>query len=64
LVEGSATIRDAGDTLSVIGYWVVPIGALAFAALFSSWFPDYFRRSKGISARPQDARPSPPVNEA
>lgn len=63
LVEGSATIRDAGDTLSVIGYWVVPIGALAFAALFSSWFPDYFRRNKATAARPQDAPPSLPVHE-
>jgi hypothetical protein len=52
LVEGSATIRDGGDTLSVIGYWIVPIAALAFAALFSSWFPDWFRRNKVTAAQP------------
>lgn len=47
---------------SVIGYWIVPIAVLAFAALFSSWFPEWFRPNKSTAAQPQDAPPSLPVN--
>jgi hypothetical protein len=33
LVEGEATIREGGSTLSIIGYWVVPYLAFGGAAL-------------------------------
>jgi len=46
LVEGSASIKDAGDTTSVIGYWIIPIGSLAAAILFTKWYPDFYARQK------------------
>lgn len=35
VVEGDATIHDGGRLLSVLGYWIVPYGALAVAGLVS-----------------------------
>lgn len=32
LVEGDATIKEGGSTLSIVGYWVVPFVALGIAA--------------------------------
>lgn len=40
--EGSATIHEGGDTLSIVGYWIVPFTALGLAAIFSAKFPDWF----------------------
>jgi dienelactone hydrolase len=41
-VEGDATIHEGGDTLSIVGYWVIPFTALGLAAIFSAKFPDWF----------------------
>jgi hypothetical protein len=41
-IEGEATLREGGSTLSVLGYWVVPFTALGLAGLFSARFPDRF----------------------
>src|SRR3954451_13379614 len=40
-IEGDATIHEGGDTLSIVGYWVVPFTALGLAAIFSAKFPDW-----------------------
>ncbi len=41
-IEGDATIHEGGDTLSIVGYWVIPFTALGLAAIFSAKFPDWF----------------------
>jgi hypothetical protein len=42
IVDGSATIRDAGDALSIVCYWVLPFAALGLALVFTMKFPDWF----------------------
>jgi dienelactone hydrolase len=59
IVEGDATIREGGSTLSIIGYWVVPFSALGLAALFSAKFPDWFVARLGASAAPVPAPAAP-----
>jgi dienelactone hydrolase len=42
IVEGDATMREGGSTLSIVGYWVVPFTVLGLAGIFSARFPDWF----------------------
>lgn len=42
LVDGAATLRDAGDTLSVVCYWVLPFVLLGLAGAVSAAFPPWF----------------------
>lgn len=44
IVDGSATMRDQDDALSVVFYWVVPFVVLAGAVLFTKWYPDEVRK--------------------
>jgi hypothetical protein len=52
---GRATIHDAGSTLSIVCYWVIPFTLLGLAAVESRFLPDRMRagaRRKGaLSAR-------------
>lgn len=59
IVEGDATIREGGSTLSIIGYWVVPFSALGLAAAFSGRFPDWFVARIGGPAAPAPAKAAP-----
>jgi hypothetical protein len=53
VLDGSATIRDAGDTLSVVCYWVVPFVLLGLAGAVSAGFPPWFERAGAkLDARP------------
>lgn len=63
LVQGEATIRDGGSTLSIVGYWVIPFLALGLAAVFTGKFPDWFVGR--LQAPPPETRetsvpPAPP----
>lgn len=52
IIDGDATIKDDGDALSIICYWVAPFTLLGIAGLVSSVFPNWFEsRSEEISAR-------------
>ena len=52
LVDGDATIKDDGDALSIICYWVAPFTLLGIAGVVSSVFPNWFEtRSEEVSAR-------------
>ncbi|WP_207842270.1 acyl-CoA thioesterase/bile acid-CoA:amino acid N-acyltransferase family protein [Williamsia soli] len=52
IVDGDATIKDDGDALSIVCYWVAPFTLLGLAGLVSSVFPNWFdARSKEVSAR-------------
>jgi len=43
IVDGDATMLDQNDSLSIVCYWVIPIGAIAAAALFTAWYPQQVR---------------------
>jgi len=45
IVDGAATIRDAGDALSIVCYWVVPFALFGLAGAVSAAFPGWFDRS-------------------
>jgi dienelactone hydrolase len=56
LVDGDATIKDDGDALSIICYWVAPFTLLGIAGAVSSVFPNWFEnRSSEVSARDEAA---------
>ncbi|MCC5951975.1 MAG: acyl-CoA thioesterase/BAAT N-terminal domain-containing protein [Acidimicrobiia bacterium] len=42
IVQGDATFRDGGSTLSIVCYWVIPFTVLGMAGLVSSKLPDLF----------------------
>ncbi|RZL79890.1 MAG: acyl-CoA thioesterase [Rhodococcus sp. (in: high G+C Gram-positive bacteria)] len=44
IVDGDATMRDAGDTLSVACYWVLPFTLMGVAGLVSAVFPGWFEK--------------------
>ncbi|MGJ5668152.1 acyl-CoA thioester hydrolase/BAAT C-terminal domain-containing protein [Rhodococcus aetherivorans] len=56
IVDGSATVRDETDALSVVGYWVVPFVVLGAAGLVSALFPKWFDTKSALAAT---ANPSP-----
>ncbi|MFE3441580.1 acyl-CoA thioester hydrolase/BAAT C-terminal domain-containing protein [Nocardia sp. NPDC059180] len=57
LVDGDATIRDTGHTLSVLCYWVVPYTAMGAAGVVSALFPTWFaRRSDLVAAHTEERR--------
>ncbi|MFZ2173510.1 MAG: acyl-CoA thioesterase/bile acid-CoA:amino acid N-acyltransferase family protein [Rhodococcus sp. (in: high G+C Gram-positive bacteria)] len=52
IVEGEATIRDDGTTLSILCYWVFPYTMMGVAGLVSATFPGWFRtRSRLLAAQ-------------
>lgn len=59
LVDGDATIRDAGDPLSVACYWVLPFAALGLGMLFTTRFPDWFGEAAGDP--PREGAPADPL---
>ena len=44
IVDGDATMRDTGDTLSVACYWVLPFTLMGVAGLVSAVFPGWFEK--------------------
>ncbi|MBI2703961.1 MAG: acyl-CoA thioesterase/BAAT N-terminal domain-containing protein [Actinobacteria bacterium] len=42
IVEGSATMQDAGSPLSIAFYWVVPFTLMGIAILVTIKYPDWF----------------------
>ncbi|NMO89683.1 acyl-CoA thioesterase/BAAT N-terminal domain-containing protein [Actinomycetospora sp. TBRC 11914] len=62
LLDGDATLRDAGDPLSVVCYWVVPFVLLGLAGLVSGLFPPWFdRATAAVDAR--TAHDPPPATQ-
>lgn len=59
LVDGDATVRDDGDALSVVCYWVLPFVALGLGMLFTSRFPDWFGEAAG--GPPAEGTPAAPL---
>jgi predicted esterase len=52
IIDGDATLRDAGDTLSVVCYWVLPFTLMGAAGLVSAVFPGWFEsRSQLLEAQ-------------
>jgi hypothetical protein len=43
IVDGSKTMSDESDAVSVVFYWVIPFVVLAGALLFTKWYPDQVR---------------------
>jgi hypothetical protein len=43
IVDGQNTFHDQSDEVSVIFYWVIPIGALVLGILFTKWYPERVR---------------------
>ncbi|MCD2195098.1 acyl-CoA thioesterase/BAAT N-terminal domain-containing protein [Actinomycetospora endophytica] len=70
VLDGAATIRDAGDTLSVVCYWVAPFLLLGLAGAVSAAFPPWFERASAkLDARPTadpppTSQPVPPTPAA
>ncbi|MFN8037754.1 MAG: acyl-CoA thioesterase/BAAT N-terminal domain-containing protein [Acidimicrobiales bacterium] len=50
LVQGDATVADAGQPLSVACYWVIPFSLLGLTMVFTLRFPDWF--TAGFDAPP------------
>jgi uncharacterized membrane protein len=72
VVDGAATLRDSGDLLSILCYWVLPYVLLAIGGLVSALFPPWFekrsalvdRREAEEAPQPAPQRPSPPDVDA
>jgi dienelactone hydrolase len=68
IVDGDATLRDSGDLLSILCYWVLPYVLLALGGLVSGLFPPWFEKRSALvearetaeAPRPAPQRPSPP----
>jgi hypothetical protein len=68
VVDGAATLRDDGDLLSILCYWVLPYVFLAVGGLVSGLFPPWFEKRSALvdereaaeTPRPAVQRPSPP----
>jgi dienelactone hydrolase len=58
-LDGTATIRDAGDPLSVICYWVVPFVLLGLAGVVSGLFPPWFEHASARLDARTTADPPP-----
>ena len=50
IVQGDATVADAGQPLSVACYWVIPFSLLGLTMVFTLKFPDWF--TAGFDAPP------------
>ncbi|MEJ2870228.1 acyl-CoA thioesterase/bile acid-CoA:amino acid N-acyltransferase family protein [Actinomycetospora sp. OC33-EN08] len=59
VLDGEATIRDAGDTLSVVCYWVAPFVLLGLAGAVSGAFPPWFEQASARLDARSTADPSP-----
>ncbi len=64
LVDGSATVRDDSDALSVACYWVLPFVALGLGMLFTTKFPDWFGEAAGGPGQEGTPVPALPVDRA
>jgi hypothetical protein len=66
IVDGDATMRDDGDTLSIVCYWVLPYTLMGVAGLVSAMFPGWFDKTSQLLAEQSSmeptvvAQPSPP----
>src|SRR6478672_9184432 len=60
VVDGAATLRDDGDLLSILCYWVLPYVFLAVGGLVSGLFPPWFeKRSALVDEREAAETPRP-----
>ncbi|WP_249353924.1 acyl-CoA thioesterase/bile acid-CoA:amino acid N-acyltransferase family protein [Rhodococcus sp. USK13] len=70
IVDGDATMRDDGDTLSIVCYWVLPYTLMGVAGLLSAIFPGWFDKTSQFLAEQSSmeptvvAQPSPPEDLA
>ena len=48
VVDGAATLRDSGDLLSILCYWVLPYVLLAIGGLVSGLFPPWFEKRSAL----------------
>ncbi|MGW5523779.1 acyl-CoA thioester hydrolase/BAAT C-terminal domain-containing protein [Gordonia sp. NPDC003950] len=70
IVQGDATIRDGGSTLSIICYWVLPFTLMGIAGTASGVFPAWFDKKSAQMARrdaslaPGSPVPQPPAQAA
>ena len=48
VVDGNATLRDSGDLLSILCYWVLPYVLLAIGGLVSGLFPPWFEKRSAL----------------
>lgn len=65
LVDGAATLRDSGDLLSILCYWVLPYVLLAVGGLVSGLFPPWFeKRSALVDQREAEETPQPAPQRA
>lgn len=66
IVDGDATMRDDGDPLSIVCYWVLPYTLMGVAGLVSAMFPGWFDKTSHLLAEQSSmeptvvSRPSPP----
>ncbi|MBN9108301.1 MAG: hypothetical protein J0I34_05925 [Pseudonocardia sp.] len=59
IVDGSSTLLDEGDTLSVLCYWVLPFVLLGVGGLVSGMFPPWFEKQSAlVDARQADEAPA------
>ncbi|MDI9973072.1 acyl-CoA thioesterase/bile acid-CoA:amino acid N-acyltransferase family protein [Rhodococcus sp. IEGM 1307] len=58
IVDGDATMRDAGDTLSVVCYWVLPFTLMGVAGLVSAVFPGWFEKRSQLLETQSSAEPA------
>ncbi|GEL18887.1 acyl-CoA thioesterase/BAAT N-terminal domain-containing protein [Pseudonocardia asaccharolytica] len=68
LVDGAATLRDAGDALSVVCYWVLPFALAGLGGLVSGVFPSWFETRTALvdgrtAAAPAIAVPPTPPTD-
>jgi hypothetical protein len=61
IVDGAATIRDAGSTLSVLCYWALPYALMGVVGVLNGAFPPWFAaRSALVDARDGNPQVAPP----
>ncbi|MFT4135562.1 acyl-CoA thioesterase/bile acid-CoA:amino acid N-acyltransferase family protein [Microbacterium sp.] len=64
-VDGAATLRDSGDLLSILCYWVLPYLLLTIGGLVSGLFPPWFeKRSALVDQREAEETPQPAPQRA
>ncbi len=56
IVDGTATILDMDDQLSIACYWIIPFGVLGVAGALSAAFPPWFqKKSTALDQRAAEA---------